>query len=78
MKTYQLYIDGVDLDPVKGEYFDTVDPYRGEVWARIPKASREDVDLAVKAASRAMWDGPWAGMSAISREPAVWVAARMP
>ncbi|TDR93388.1 aldehyde dehydrogenase [Enterovirga rhinocerotis] len=67
MKTYQLYIDGAYVDPVKGEYFDTVDPYRGEVWAKIPKASREDVDLAVAAAKRAMWEGPWAKMNATAR-----------
>ena len=67
MKTYQLFIDGAYVDPVKGEHFDTVDPYRGEAWAKIPKATREDVDLAVKAAQRAMWEGPWAGMNATAR-----------
>ena len=67
MKTYQLFIDGAYVDPVKGEHFDTIDPYRSEAWARIPKASAQDVDLAVKAASRAMWDGPWAKMNATAR-----------
>ncbi|MGS0639601.1 aldehyde dehydrogenase family protein, partial [Citrobacter sp. VF227] len=43
------------------------DPYRGEPWARIPRAGRADVDRAVAAAKRAMWDGPWATMTASAR-----------
>ena len=52
MKTYQLYINGKYVDPVKGEWFDTIDPYRGEAWARIPRGSAPDVDAAVKAATK--------------------------
>ena len=37
MKTYQHYIDGAYVDPAQGEWFDSVDPYHGEVWARIPR-----------------------------------------
>lgn len=54
MKTYQLYIDGQHVDPVEGAWFESIDPYRGEPWARIPRASRGDVDRAVAAAKRAM------------------------
>ena len=64
MKTYQLYIDGQSVDPVEGSWFESIDPYRGEPWARIPRAGRADVDRAVAAAKRAMWDGPWATMTA--------------
>ncbi|MCJ2090756.1 aldehyde dehydrogenase [Methylobacterium sp. E-005] len=67
MKTYQLYIDGRSVDPVEGSWFESIDPYRGEPWARIPRASRADVDRAVAAAKRAMWDGPWATMTASAR-----------
>lgn len=67
MRTYQLFIDGAYADPAGGEFFDTVDPYRGEAWARIPKAGREDVDRAVAAAKRAMYEGPWAAMNATAR-----------
>ncbi|TWF59199.1 aldehyde dehydrogenase [Neorhizobium alkalisoli] len=67
MQTYQLFIDGKYVDPVEGQWLDTVDPYRGEVWARIPRATAKDVDLATAAASRAMWEGPWATMSASAR-----------
>jgi len=62
MKTYKHYIDGQYVDPVQGEWFDSVDPYRGEVWARIPRGTAADVDRAVDAARRAMTEGPWATM----------------
>ncbi|MDP4023827.1 aldehyde dehydrogenase [Methylobacterium sp. NEAU 140] len=67
MKTYQLYIDGASVDPVEGQWLDSVDPYRGEPWARIPRGTRADVDRAVAAAKRAMWEGPWATMTASAR-----------
>ena len=67
MKQYQMFIDGAYVDPVAGEWFDTTDPYRGEVWARIPRATQEDVDRAVAAAGRAMRAGPWRDMSASAR-----------
>ena len=58
--TYRHYIDGEYVDPAGGEWFDSVDPYRNEVWARIPRGTAEDVDRAVQAAKRAMTEGPWA------------------
>jgi aldehyde dehydrogenase (NAD+) len=67
MKTYQHFIDGAYVDPVGAEWFDTTDPYRGEVWARIPRGSAEDIDWAVDAAKRAMTTGPWATMTPSAR-----------
>ncbi len=67
LKRYQLYIDGAYADPVSGEWFETIDPYRGEAWALIPKAGTADVDRAVGAAKRAMNEGPWVEMSASAR-----------
>ena len=43
MKTYQLYIDGAYVDPAKGEWFESIDPYKGEPWAKIPRCGPEDV-----------------------------------
>lgn len=37
MKTYQHYIGGHYVDPIGGQWFDSIDPYRGEAWARIPR-----------------------------------------
>ena len=67
MKTYQLFIDGEYVDPIGGAWIDSHDPYRGEVWARIPRGGTQDVDRAVTAAKRAMTEGPWATMSASAR-----------
>ena len=67
MKTYQHFIDGAYVDPAGGEWFDSHDPYRGEVWARIPRGSAEDIDRAVAAARRAMTTGPWATMTPSAR-----------
>ncbi len=67
MKRYQLFIDGRYVDPVKFEWFDTVNPYTGDVWARIPRGTKEDVDIAVAAASRALKSGSWAMMTATAR-----------
>jgi aldehyde dehydrogenase (NAD+) len=67
MKTYQHWIDGAHAAPASGEWLDTVDPYSGESWARIPRGNKEDAERAVAAAHRAMHKGPWSRMSASER-----------
>jgi acyl-CoA reductase-like NAD-dependent aldehyde dehydrogenase len=67
MTEYSLFIDGNSVDPVDGVWLDTVDPYEGTVWARIPRGGSEDADRAVKAAKAAMYLGPWADMSPTKR-----------
>jgi aldehyde dehydrogenase (NAD+) len=39
--------------------FDSIDPYTGAPWARVPEAARQDVDDAVKAARRAFDNDEW-------------------
>lgn len=67
MKKYQLFIDGKYVDPFHSEWIDTVNPYTGQAWARIPRGTVEDVDRAVAAASKALHEGPWASMSPTAR-----------
>jgi acyl-CoA reductase-like NAD-dependent aldehyde dehydrogenase len=67
MKTYGHFIDGGYVEPLKGKWIDSFNPYTGEVWARIPQGCAEDVDRAVTAASRAMREGPWSTMNASAR-----------
>jgi len=67
MHAYQHYIDGQYVDPAEGRWFDTVNPYTGQAWARIPRGSTADVDRAVAAAHRAMHEGPWSKMTATER-----------
>ena len=66
MKTYQLFIGNEFVDAADGEWFDTLDPFTGEAWARVPRAKQADVDRAVAAAKAAL-DGPWGRMSASDR-----------
>ncbi|MCE6076524.1 aldehyde dehydrogenase [Agrobacterium vitis] len=65
MQRFQLYIDGTFSD---GEArFESLDPATGEVWADMPEARESDVNRAVEAAHTALYDGPWAKMTATQR-----------
>lgn len=67
MKNYQHFIDGQYVDPASGQWMDSLNPYTGEVWARVPKGCSKDADAAVAAANLAMRSGPWATMTATQR-----------
>ncbi len=67
MKTYQHFIDGQYVDPAAGRWFDSMNPYLGEAWAKVPQGCAQDADRAVKAASRALREGPWATMTPSAR-----------
>ncbi|MCF1432294.1 aldehyde dehydrogenase family protein [Agrobacterium vitis] len=65
MQRFQLYINGTFSD---GEArFESLDPATGEVWADMPEAREADVDRAVETAHAALYDGPWAKMTATQR-----------
>ena len=66
MQTYQHYINGAYVDPAQGQWFDSHDPYRGEVWAQRPRGTAADVDAAVAAAKAAL-DGPYGDLTASAR-----------
>ena len=67
MRTYGHFIDGAYVEPLSGKYLDTVNPYTGEAWARIPQGGAEDVGRAVAVASRALREGEWPKMTASAR-----------
>jgi (Z)-2-((N-methylformamido)methylene)-5-hydroxybutyrolactone dehydrogenase len=67
VKSYGHFINGAYVEPVEGQWLDSLDPYRGEPWAKIARGSAADVDKAVKAASAALREGPWATMTASNR-----------
>ncbi|HEY4374427.1 MAG TPA: aldehyde dehydrogenase [Burkholderiales bacterium] len=67
MKTYNHFINNQYVEPADGEWMDTINPYTGEAWARVPKGSAKDVDRAVAAAKQAMTSGPYAKMSPSER-----------
>ena len=64
---YQMLIDGVWVDAADGAAFDSINPATGKVWARIPEATSADVDQAVRAADRALNEGPWGSLSPTER-----------
>ena len=65
MQRFQYYIDGEFSD---GEaHYESVDPASGTAWAQMPEAREQDVDRAVTAADRALYEGPWPKMTATQR-----------
>ena len=66
MKSYQHYINGEWVDPTAGEWLDTVNPYTGEVWAKVPRGCAMDVDRAVTAA-KAAFEGEWSDVRPTER-----------
>lgn len=67
MKTYKHYIDGAWTAPSGGQYFDTDNPYTGEVWAKIAKGNAQDVTRAVQAAKCAFEASSWTKMRPTER-----------
>ena len=63
---YELYVAGADSEPANGRFYDTIDPYTGEPWARVPDADEQDVDRAVRAA-RAAFEGEWGALTGFQR-----------
>jgi acyl-CoA reductase-like NAD-dependent aldehyde dehydrogenase len=62
-----LFIGGNWVAPVSSERITVVSPVTEEVVARVPSASRSDVDRAVAAARRAFDDGPWPALGLSDR-----------
>ncbi|OAP38474.1 carnitine dehydratase [Sinorhizobium glycinis] len=67
MQTYKMLIDGQWVDAALGETFETRNPYTGDVWAAIPKGTKEDAERAVEAAHKAFTGGPWPKLTASDR-----------
>ena len=51
--TYQQFIGGDFVDAASGETLDVENPANGQVIAKVPGSTAEDVDRAVNAAERA-------------------------
>ncbi|MBP2490067.1 aldehyde dehydrogenase (plasmid) [Rhizobium leguminosarum] len=65
MRRFQHYIDGEFSD---GEAsYPSIDPASGAVWADMPEAREGDVDRAVNAADRALYEGAWPKLTATQR-----------
>ena len=65
MKKFEQYINGEFSSG--GEYFESVNPANGQVWARFPAASEEETKLAIESAHKALFEGKWANYTATQR-----------
>ena len=74
-KQYDLYIDGQFIKPIKGQYFDTINPSNNKKIASVAEASVEDVDLAVNAARKAFKG--WSNLSGKERGKYIFRIARL-
>ena len=55
----KLWINGQWMDSISGQTMDVENPATGETVGQVMNAGSEDVDLAVKAAKKAFYDGRW-------------------
>jgi (Z)-2-((N-methylformamido)methylene)-5-hydroxybutyrolactone dehydrogenase len=69
--TFDLLIGGEATPAGSGATYDSVDPFTGAPWARVPDGSADDVDRAVTAA-RAALNGPWGALTATARGKLLW------
>lgn len=51
--SYDNFIGGKFVPPVKGNYFDNISPVTGEVFCKIARSTKEDIELALDAAHEA-------------------------
>lgn len=67
MQTYQLFIGGEWKDSESGQWIESVEPFSGNSWARIPRGSTTDANHAVDAAHQAFQSQAWSGLNATER-----------
>ena len=53
MKTYRMFIGGEWVDALSGATFEDLNPYTGEVYAKVPKGDASDADRVMAAAAAA-------------------------
>tara|TARA_B100000768_G_scaffold92977_1_gene86949 strand:+ start:654 stop:2129 length:1476 start_codon:yes stop_codon:yes gene_type:complete len=66
LKNYKHFINGTWTDPDTNEWFDTENPYTGEVWAKIARGNSADVNKAVMSAKNA-FENVWGVMKPTER-----------
>ena len=67
MNTYQQLIGNEWCDPASGAWIDQVEPFSGDVWARVPRGNADDAERAVRSAHEAFNSPAWTSLSATDR-----------
>lgn len=62
---YDNFIGGKWIPPIRGQYFDNTSPVDGQVFTKVARSSKEDIELAIDAAWTAV--STWAKSSADQR-----------
>ena len=75
MKNYQMYVGGQWVDAVSGETFDDLNPYSGEVYARVAKGDIKDARRVMETAYAARKD--WSATPPLARSKVISKAARI-
>ena len=66
MKTYNHFVNGKEMVPSSGKYFDTENPYTCQNWAKIANGNANDVDIAVNVAKEA-FENNWSKIKPTER-----------
>ncbi|KQU90818.1 aldehyde dehydrogenase [Ensifer sp. Root31] len=66
VKTYGNFIANTWQDAIGGEHIAVRDPSNGEIFARIARGNRDDIDVAVRSARSAL-GGQWGQLTATER-----------
>jgi acyl-CoA reductase-like NAD-dependent aldehyde dehydrogenase len=75
VKTYKLYYGGAWHDAADGEHFDVIEPYGGNVFARVPAGGAQDMEAAIQAAADAF--PAWAATPPAERARLLFKAAEI-
>jgi acyl-CoA reductase-like NAD-dependent aldehyde dehydrogenase len=75
MKTCSMFIGGKWVDALSGATFDDMNPYSGEIYARVPKGDAGDADRAMAAADSVRT--AWSAKAPQERSRLLFKAARI-
>src|SRR6516225_667636 len=77
VKDQPLFIGGKWLDSASGKTFPAINPATGGTICQVAEGDKADIDLAVKAARKALEAGPWKKMDAADRGRLLYKLADM-
>ena len=74
--TVPLLIGGEEVTAESGKTYESIDPFTGRPWIRVPDAGAVDIDRAVQAVRDAL-SGPWGELTATARGKLLWRLAEL-
>ncbi|ABE30244.1 aldehyde dehydrogenase family protein [Paraburkholderia xenovorans LB400] len=67
LQAFPMVIGGERVPSASGVWLESIDPYTGEPWAKVPRGDATDAEAAVSAARKALTTGAWHQLSATQR-----------